>query len=54
VLSIIDFLGAAARIAQRDARLVEMYLFVAVVYFLISYALSWVVKRLQLRIAVIR
>jgi glutamate/aspartate transport system permease protein len=54
VLSIIDFLGAAARIAQRDARLVEMYLFVAVVYFLISYALSWLVKRLQLRIAVIR
>jgi glutamate/aspartate transport system permease protein len=54
VLSIIDFLGAAARIAQRDARLVEMYLFVAVVYFLISYALSWLVQRLQLRIAVIR
>jgi glutamate/aspartate transport system permease protein len=54
VLSIIDFLGAAARIAQRDARLVEMYLFVAVVYFLISYTLSWLVKRLQLRIAVIR
>ena len=54
VLSIIDFLGAAARIAQRDARLVEMYLFVAVVYFLISYTMSWLVKRLQLRIAVIR
>jgi glutamate/aspartate transport system permease protein len=54
VLSIIDFLGAAARIAQRDARLVEMYLFVAVVYFIISYALSWMVKRLQLRIAVVK
>jgi glutamate/aspartate transport system permease protein len=54
VVSIVDFLGAAARIAQRDARLVEMYLFVAVVYFIISYTLSWLVKRLQLRIAVIR
>jgi glutamate/aspartate transport system permease protein len=54
VLSIVDFLGAAARIAQRDARLVEMYLFVAVVYFIISYTLSWMVKRLQQRIAVIK
>ena len=54
VLSIVDFLGAAARIAQRDARLVEMYLFVAVVYFIISYTLSWMVKRLQQRIAVVK
>ena len=53
VLSITDFLGAAARIAQRDGRLVEMYLFVAVVYFIISYTLSWLVKRLQLRIAIV-
>jgi glutamate/aspartate transport system permease protein len=52
VLSITDFLGAAARVAQRDGRLVEMYLFVAVVYFVISYFLSWLVKRLQTRIAV--
>jgi glutamate/aspartate transport system permease protein len=54
VLSITDFLGAAAKIAQRDGRLVEMYLFVAVVYFIISYALSNLVKRLQQRIAIIR
>jgi len=54
VLSIVDFLGAAARIAQRDARLVEMYLFVAVVYFIISYTLSWLVKRLQQRLAIIK
>ena len=54
VLGIIDFLGAAARIAQRDGRLVEMYLFVAIVYFIISFTLSWLVKRLQLRIAVIK
>ncbi|HSC97089.1 MAG TPA: ABC transporter permease subunit [Burkholderiales bacterium] len=54
VLSIIDFLGAAARIAQRDARLVEMYLFVAVVYFIISFTLSYMVTHLQRRIAVIK
>jgi glutamate/aspartate transport system permease protein len=52
VLSITDFLGAAAKVAQRDGRLVEMYLFVAMVYFVISYLLSHLVKRLQQRIAV--
>jgi len=54
VLSITDFLGAAAKIAQRDGRLVEMYLFVAVVYFIISFSLSYLVKHLQQRIAIIR
>jgi glutamate/aspartate transport system permease protein len=39
-------------VAQRDGRLVEMYLFVAVVYFIISYFLSNQVKRLQVRLAV--
>jgi glutamate/aspartate transport system permease protein len=52
VLSITDFLGAASKVAQRDGRLVEMYLFVAVVYFVISYGLSYLVKRLQARMAV--
>jgi glutamate/aspartate transport system permease protein len=54
VLSITDFLGAAAKVAQRDGRLVEMYLFVALVYFIISFALSYAVKRLQARIAIVR
>ena len=54
VLSITDFLGAAAKVAQRDGRLIEMYLFVAVVYFIISFSLSYLVKRLQQRIAIIR
>ncbi len=54
VLSITDFLGAAAKIAQRDGRLIEMYLFVAVVYFIISFSLSLLVKQLQQRIAIIR
>src|SRR5262244_3509493 len=52
VLSITDFLGAASKVAQRDGRLVEMYLFVAVVYFAISFGLSSLVKRLQLQLAV--
>jgi glutamate/aspartate transport system permease protein len=54
VISATDFLGAAAKVANRDYRLVEMYTFVAVVYFIISYTLSMMVKRLQDRVAVIR
>jgi glutamate/aspartate transport system permease protein len=54
VISATDFLGAASKVANRDYRLVEMYSFVAVVYFIISYSLSLLVKRLQGRIAVIR
>jgi len=54
VISATDFLGAASKVANRDYRLVEMYVFVAIVYFVISYGLSTLVKRLQDRIAVIR
>ncbi|HWZ46753.1 MAG TPA: ABC transporter permease subunit [Herbaspirillum sp.] len=54
VLSITDFVGAASKIAQRDGRLVEMYLFVAVVYFVLCYGLSYLVKKLQQRVAIIR
>ena len=54
VLSITDFLGAASKVAQRDGRLVEMYLFAALVYFIMSFSLSYLVKRLQQKIAIIR
>jgi glutamate/aspartate transport system permease protein len=54
VISATDFLGAAAKVANRDYRLVEMYTFVAVVYFVISFGLSSLVKNLQARIAIIR
>src|SRR5947208_4444275 len=54
VLSIPDFLGAASKVAQRDGRLVEMYLFAAIVYFTISCVASFGVRRLQSRIAIIR
>jgi glutamate/aspartate transport system permease protein len=54
VISATDFTGAASKIAQRDGRLIEMYLFVAAVYFVLCYVLSNLVKRLQRKIAVIR
>ncbi len=54
VISATDFLGAASKIANRDYRLVEMYTFVAVVYFVISFGLSYLVKSFQAKIAVIR
>ncbi len=52
VLSITDFLGAASKVAERDGRLVEMYLFAAVVYFIICIAGSYLVRRLQRRVAI--
>jgi glutamate/aspartate transport system permease protein len=54
VISATDFFGAAAKVANRDYRLVEMYSFAAIVYFIISYGLSTLVKRLQERIAIVR
>ena len=54
LLNVTDFVGAAVKIAQRDSRIVEMYLFVAIVYFILCYTLSYMVKRLQHRIAIVR
>ncbi len=54
VLSITDFVGAADKVGRRDGRLVEMLLFVAVVYFIMCTLLSALVRKLQQRIAVIR
>lgn len=54
ILSITDFLGAAARVAQRDGRLLEMYIFAALVYFAISLTASFFVRRLQKRLAIVR
>src|SRR5580704_12044661 len=54
VLSVTDFLGAASKVAQRDGRLVEMYLFAAIVYFVISLAASQGVRLIQRRTAIIR
>ncbi|TAM82148.1 MAG: amino acid ABC transporter permease [Candidimonas sp.] len=54
VLSLTDFLGAANNVAQRDGRLVEMFLFVAVVYFIMSYVTSRSVRRLERHMAIVR
>lgn len=47
LLSITDFVGAASKVAQRDNRPVEMYLFVGLTYLVICLVLSRMVKRLQ-------
>lgn len=52
VVGLADFMGVASKVAQRDGRLVELYLFAAVVYFVICFAASYVVKRLQTRYVV--
>jgi len=54
LLNVTDFVGAATKVAQRDSRVVEMYLFVAVVYLVLCSVLSFGVKRLQAKIAIIR
>jgi glutamate/aspartate transport system permease protein len=54
VISATDFFGAAVKVANRDYRPVEMYLFAGLVYLIICYGLSMLVKRLQNRIAIVR
>jgi glutamate/aspartate transport system permease protein len=54
VVALKDFLGAASKAGQLTGRIVELYVFVALVFFLICFAASWAVKRLQARLAVSR
>ena len=54
VISSTDFLGAATKVANRDNRLMEMYTFVALVYFIVCSTASWYVRRLQARLAIVR
>ena len=49
VVGLTDFMGAASKVAQRDGRLVEMYLFAALIYFLLCFSASYYVKWLQAR-----
>jgi glutamate/aspartate transport system permease protein len=53
VISAPDLLGVASQVAHRDGRLVEMYVFVAAVYFGISLLASSAVGRLQARSALV-
>jgi glutamate/aspartate transport system permease protein len=50
VVGLRDFLVSAEIVANRDQRLVEMFLFVALVYFVFCFAASLGVKYLQKRI----
>jgi glutamate/aspartate transport system permease protein len=52
--SVSEFVTVSNKIAQRDGRLVEMYLFIGVVYFVLCFVLSQLVKRYQQKIAIIR
>ena len=54
VVGLTDFLGAAGQVAQRDGRLVEMYVLVAAVYFALSFAASRGVARVQAAVAIPR
>lgn len=47
VSALADFFGAAYKVGDRDGRLVEMLLFAGAVYFVICFAASTLVKRLQ-------
>lgn len=49
VVSLRDFMTASTIIARNEGRLVEMYVFAALVYFVICYAGSLYVRRLQER-----
>ena len=54
VVGLKDFLGAASKGGQLSGRIVELYLFVALVYFVICFGASWAVKRLNQKISVAR
>ncbi|MEO5678007.1 MAG: amino acid ABC transporter permease, partial [Usitatibacter sp.] len=54
VVGLKDFLGAASKGGQLSGRIVELYIFVAVVYFVICFGASWAVKRLNQKISVAR
>jgi glutamate/aspartate transport system permease protein len=51
VVSLRDLMTASSIVARTEGRLVEMYLFAALVYFVICFAGSLLVRRLQVRMA---
>lgn len=52
VIGLADFFGSAYKVGDRDGRLVELLLFAGLVYFILCYSASWIVKRLQKRYAI--
>jgi glutamate/aspartate transport system permease protein len=51
VSALADFFGMAAKIGDRDGRMVELLLFAGAVYFVLCYAVSTLVRRWQRRLA---
>lgn len=51
VSALADFFGAAYKVGERDGRIVELLLFAGAVYFVLCYAASRLVRRLQRRAA---
>jgi glutamate/aspartate transport system permease protein len=51
VVSLRDFMTASSIVARTEGRLVEMYVFAALVYFVICFAGSLFVRRLKIRMA---
>ncbi len=52
VSALADFFGQAYGVGERDGRIVEMLLFAGVVYFVICFSASMLVKRFQKKVAV--
>ena len=53
VVSLRDFMTASVIVAQSESRLVEMYIFAALVYFVICFTFSFMIKKIQNRRRVI-
>jgi len=49
VIGLSDFFGTAYKVGDRDGRLVELLLFAGLIYFVICFSASQLVKRLQAR-----
>lgn len=47
VIGLADFFGAAQKVGDRDGRLVELLLFAGLVYFIISYGASLMIRQLR-------
>ena len=47
VVSLRDFMTASVIVAQSESRLVEMYIFAALVYFVICFTFSFMIKKIQ-------
>ena len=49
VVSLRDFMTASTIVAQSQSRLVEMYIFAALIYFVICFTFSFMIKKIQKR-----